>query len=191
MAKLPGDVMDSSPVRRKAGKFGDRIAHRAVGIIDEERCREWIGDVGSILHVLIPGFLGHVPLRLTELVIPRRVVRGQIVVIVFAVIDGVCADVDVVSALSPGITDAGIACKLRVGSPRRRLTPCRQANLRGPVIVPLRGHVNAGLGVAIIRVGQRVRIGIVVWRKLLSFNVGKRNVAPYSGRPFPTLSFGK
>ena len=115
---------------------------------------------------------------MAELVIPGQIVGGEIVVIVLTVVDRVCAGVQIVAVLIPAVGDANVGRRLG-GRPRRGFAASREADLRGPVISPFGGGVDAGLGVAIVNVSQRMRVCIVI-RGQLRLDIRKRHITAHS-----------
>ena len=95
-------------------------------------------DAGHVALVHDVGFGRDVP-GLRELVVPGGVVLLQIVVGVFAVVDAVGAEVEVVVDGVGGVADAGGAGGFGVGGPEGDVVAAGDAWLDEPVVVELDG----------------------------------------------------
>ena len=72
--------------------------------------------VGDLLHVLVPELGVGMP-TCVDAVVPGLVVRSEVVVGIFAVIEAVCARVERIAAVMPGIDNTGVASQLGVCGP--------------------------------------------------------------------------
>jgi hypothetical protein len=116
--------------------------------------------IWRIFHVLIPPFCIRMPACI-EPVIPRLIKRRLIVVRILAVVDRVVASVQRVTAIRPGIDHASIARNLCIRGSRRGIAARRNPTLHGPVGIQLGRQVRANLGIAVVRIENGVRAGVV------------------------------
>jgi hypothetical protein len=112
-----------------------------------------------------------------DLVVVGQIVGGQIVISVFARVDGVRAGVQVISAIMPGIGRTSISRQLGVGNPGCGLASGGNSRLDCPMVAQLGGNVDPVLGIAIKRIKEGVTISVVI-RSQLSFDIGQRDVSP-------------
>ena len=162
--ELPVEVVQGGPLWGEASQLVRPVAISSVGVGQKQRRRVRIIDIRRVTHILIPSLPRHVPRGVSELVIPSGIVSRQVVIALPAVVEGVRANVNVVAALRPVVHHASVACQLRAASPGRFLAADRQADLSCPVIAPLDRRIDAGLGIAILGICQRVTIGVIIRR---------------------------
>ena len=109
-----------------------------------------------------------------DLVIVGQVVGGKIVVGVFSGIEGVSTGIERIAAIFPGIGRAGVSCELRIRDPGSRFAAARDPSLDRPMVAQLGRRVDPILGIAVIRIGDGVAVGVVVGGQLRFKDVYKR-----------------
>src|ERR1700722_18144805 len=129
-------VVYDRPFRSVTGHFVSMIANCPVGAGLLQSHPGGIVHIGSVGLILIPRLRGCVPFaRGAELVIPRGVVGGQVVIGVAPVVERVVAYIDIVEPGAPCVSQAGVARQFAVlDIPWSRLAARGGAELQKPMI---------------------------------------------------------
>jgi len=141
------------------------VAHGAIDIGNQQIRLQGVVHIGYIFLIHVPGFRGGMPLAV-ELVIPGEIQALQVVVSVLTTVERVEAAVEIVTARAPGVANTGIKrwfC-IRLAHARGNIIACRQPDLVKPVIAQFERQVDAGLGVRVIGVKQRMTVRVIVRR---------------------------
>ena len=117
---------------RCLGREAGLLSVRAEGSICPSLRRNRVGDIapdiGDIALVHVPRLRVRMPRRV-DLVIPGLVVALEVIVGVFAVVEGVGAGVQRIPSLAPGVVDAGRAGRLHVLRPGRYIVAAGESSL--------------------------------------------------------------
>src|ERR1700683_1335810 len=96
------------------------------------------------------------------LVIPRKIVSGQIVIGVLGVVNGIGTGINLIRSRPPRIAQASVPGELGIGGPGGRVASGRQSHLPHPVVAKLERCIYTILRIAVISVSERMRVNVII-----------------------------